>query len=342
VYKSLPTLNENTRYSLSIEYLVVPPSTEGVVLNQTPLFTVERRLRKGVEYKEEHYAMPIDNATFTPSQCRTVGQLAFEINYFFRKLLLKCSTTGDFFSGDPEHFDEEVDDHFLYANNDWHTYGKTDAGYAAASHIKIIFRSDGKLGFKYTHVGSALFVLHLTEEGQRVFGFDNRYIAPDENSKMHLYLDGNYVRNDPPPGGAESVVFVSPNSIYSHNEYRPEIAIMTSLPLIPYVDVQESSAATKRQLASYRYPQNPAAFSYRETMFKQVIENTRSYYHLENGSKTHNVFFLTGTQLQNFHIRLLSRKYVYNENSKLFDMKESPYLLPDESLWTLGIKLKTL
>ncbi len=62
----------------------------------------------------------------------------------------------------------------------------------------------------------------------------------------------------------------------------------------------------------------------------------------EQSTKTHNVFLLTGTQLQNFHIRLMQRNYEWVDDLQQFKICEEPYKLPEESLWTMQLLITPL
>ena len=97
IFKQLPSLNVKNRYSLRIESLTIPQMSSGLILNQ-PLFTIERRLRQNSVWSNviqfagdinvvphDNTSLPTDDWTFTPHHVKTVSQLVFQMNHFFRK-----------------------------------------------------------------------------------------------------------------------------------------------------------------------------------------------------------------------------------------------------------------
>ena len=81
---------------------------------------------------------------------------------------------------------------------------------------------------------------------------------------------------------------------------------------------------------------------YNSTYFRTLKEERRNLYLFEHGNRTHNKFLLTATELQNFHIRLVSRNYTWNTVLEEFEITENPYSLPDESLWTLSLMINEI
>ena len=77
--------------------------------------------------------------------------------------------------------------------------------------MEAIYRSDGKIGFKFTSAGQRLFVLRLTDEGKRIFGWNHRYVALDANKQFTPYLDedGEVISTLPTPNLTESIVCVT-------------------------------------------------------------------------------------------------------------------------------------
>ena len=372
VYKSLPSAELNKRYAIRVEQLTIPAMSDGLILN-TELFSVEWRCTPGVHHSVDGVPeivteLPVPYV-FIPQNVKTVSQLVYQMNSFFRKLLVKLVTTEEFF-GDPETDSEdsesEADPHFMtpldfdkQPNSDWYTVQETVIGKRIRSSIEAIYRSDGRIGFKFTPHGQILFVLRLSDEGQRIFGWKHRYIAVDADNRFTKYVhvetvedflgnlsDQGTVTSTPlNVGGAaqtESVVCVTENSVFNHGHYRHEIAVLSTLPLQQYVECDQDSAQFKRQLASYRFPNEAIKTEYRGTLYKVLKESRKNIYIFEHANKTHNEFLLTGTDLQNFHIRLMARNYTWSTEKNLFVIDEKPYPLPSDSLWTISLKVTPL
>lgn len=202
------------------------------------------------------------------------------------------------------------------------------------------------LGIKFSPMGQILFVLKLTAEGKRLFGRRLNYIAVDDNGQFlmpylhEVFLD-DHVNLATPALPTDAVVYLVGN-IANHMSYRHEVVLTTSLPLRPTLACDKRNANIKPQFVSYRYPGGKDMVEYDHTMFQNRIESRQNQYVIENGSKTHNTFLLTGTDLQNFHFRLVSRNHVWDEKSESFKVDDIPYPLPEESLWTLRFNIKKL
>jgi len=368
VYKSLPSAELNKRYAIRVEQLTIPAMSDGLILN-TELFSVEWRCLPGSDHSVGDVPhiiteLPVPSV-FIPQNVKTVSQLVYQMNSFFRQLLVKLVTTEEFF-GDPESDSEdsaEDDPHFntptdfnKQPNSDWYTVQESVIGQRIRSSIEAIYRSDGRIGFKFTPNGQLLFVLRLTDEGQRIFGWKHRYIAIDANNRFTKYVnleleedyfgnvreEGTVFSNLPAGVLTESVVCVTENSIFNHGHYRHEIAVLTTLPLQQYVECDQDSAQFKRQLASYRFPNEAIKTEYRGTLYKVLKESRKNIYIFEHANKTHNEFLLTGTDLQNFHVRLMARNYEWSTEKNLFVIAEKPYPLPSDSLWTISLKVTPL
>ena len=98
----------------------------------------------------------------------------------------------------------------------------------------------------------------------------------------------------------------------------------------------------KQQLASYRYPNESIQTEYDGTLFKVLKESRNNVYVFEHANRTHNEFLLTGTGLQNFHIRLMARNYEWSAERDIFVMDEKPYPLTVDSFWTITLKVTPL
>ena len=133
-----------------------------------------------------------------------------------------------------------------------------------------------------------------------------------------------------------------PNSIQQHLSYRHEVVVTTSLPLRNVLHCEKKAAIVKPQFVSYKYPSGMQHLEFDGTMFQQRLESRRTRYEFQNARRTHNSFLLTGTDLQNFHFRLVSRNHVYNDKTELFDINDEPYSLPPESLWTMQFTIRKI
>jgi len=334
--------------------------SSGLILN-TPLFAIEWRCVvntvhtiDGVLEGVTELPYPGGNfssSAFSPQNVKTVSQLVYQMNHFFRRQLVKLTTTTQDFLAGGDHHAVPADFAKQPANSDWYKVQGEGAGERASGAIEAIYRSDGKIGFKFTPNGQSLFVLRLSDEGKRIFGWDHRYIAMDANNRFSPYLTfaiagghnvGTVTSDIPDPNLTENVICFTRNPIFNHGHYRHEIAVLCSLPLQQYVECDQNSAQFKRQLASYRFPSESIRTEYRGTLFKVLKESRKNIYIFEHANKTHNVFLLTGTDLQNFHVRLMARNYTWSESKNLFIMDEREYPLPDDSLWTITLKVTPL
>jgi hypothetical protein len=287
--------------------------------------------------------------TFTPINVKTIGEFAFQLNRFFRKGLSlnvkRGFTNYDVLDTDnvPD-LDNYEDDFPLLTDpgdRDWYEL-MTSETFQIQHFLQAIVTPSGLLGIKFSPIGQMLFVIKLTAEGKRVFGRTQDYIAVDDNDQFLMpYLDDDDVNLATLGLPADAVAYLVGN-ISKHMSYRHEVVLTTSLPLRPTLACDKRNANIKPQFVSYRYPGGKDMVEYDSTMFQTRIETRQNQYVIENGSKTHNTFLLTGTDLQNFHFRLVSRNHVWNETSDSFNVDDIPYPLPEESLWTLRFTIKKL
>ena len=118
--------------------------------------------------------------------------------------------------------------------------------------------------------------------------------------------------------------------------------MLATFPLRNYIECDHHAALYKNQLVSYRYPAVPIQMEYERTLFATILESRRNQYVFEHGGKTHNEFLLTGADMQNFHLRLISRNYKWDDSMEVFDSKQVPYPLPPESLWSIQLAITLL
>jgi len=331
--------------------------SDGLILNKE-LFDIERRCVVGTVHTVDGEVQPVAELPllsglqvdhvyrpeFIPQNVKTVSQLVYQINAFLRERLVKLTTTDEDFDDGGDWYDIPAEFASQPENSDWYKKQTTVVGQSVRSAVEAIYRSDGRVGFKFSPSGQKLFVLRLSAEGKRIFGWNHRYIAVDNQKRFTAYINpaGQVISSLPNPNLTESIVCVTANSIFNHGHYRHEIAVLATLPLQNYVECNQKTAIFKQQLASYRYPNDTLRIEYRGTMFKVLKESRKNTYMFEHANKTHNEFLLTGTDLQNFHIRLMARNYEWSVLEEAFIMDEKPYPLPSDSLWTISLMVTPL
>ena len=362
----MPSIEDNKRYSVKVERLTVPAQTGGLILNQ-PLFSVERRLTSGAEYLCVEDDGPEYNAdrnlhfesTFTPQNVRTTNDLVYQMNSFFRKLLLNLVSSEDDFLAAAGGEVFAVPD--IYApmdleSSDWYDMQGTDVGIPIERSLEAVYRCDGRIGIKFSAEAISMFVLHFTTEGKRILGWDKDFMAPDPNNDFRgeylipIFGLGALPADLPEhfdialavPEPAVAIIGTFDNSMFNHGHYRHELVLRTSLPMRSYIECDQKSATYKNQLASYRYPSEKIIQEYDGTLYKIIKNSRQNRYLFEQSTRTHNEFLLTGSKLQNFHMRLMQRNYKWDVDLDRFIITEEPYPLPHESLWTIQLAVKPL
>ena len=354
IYKQLPSADPNTKYALTVENVTVPPMTHGMVLN-SPLFTIERRLKNDATLDTEQESVALDyEMTFTPRDVQTVGQLAFQMNEFLQIGFIKNLQLGlnNYDTDDhPElpRFDlldaelQHIADHLLpELAGDWYDI-LINQSFTNKNLIQVVLTPSGHIGFKFSKFAQVFFVINLTDEGKRIFGWDHSHIAVDNGVAKLPYIEiqgglKTVILPDPTNTPPTDEVIVMLEKVSQHVSYRNELVITTSLPLPMVLQSEEKKTKFKPQFVSYRYQLAPTKIQWESTYFQTRKESRQNVYQFEKSNRTHNSFLLTGTELQNFHLRLVSRNHVYNKLSNDFDIKDVPYPLPDESYWSISIK----
>ena len=342
VLLTYPTLDANKMYTLTIEKLTVP-AFDSLLLNKK-LFTVERRVRNGVSLTGVHHVLPvpIEFTTFTPQSVRTVSQLIFQMNLFFREMCMRLATEVFPYNNAQHQFVTPAA--FTQQNVDWYS------GLANPDPIKTalqaVFRPDGKLGFRFSVDGLKLFVLKLTDEGKRIFGRTQRYVALDSQGLFdekyftdHPVL-GLRVVEDLPAALTQSYIFFCANSMFSHVNYRHELVLQTSLPLDTHVECDTDHSFYRRQLACYKFPDPETSMGYTGVSQRELVETTQTQYAFESSLRTHNTFKISGTELQNFNLYLISRTYEYD--GAQYKQTEKPYALDEDTFYTIQFALRPL
>jgi len=311
-----PTVDPNKQYTITVEKLTVPV-LNSLVMNEA-LFTVERRLAAGVTTDKTNIDLGVP-ATFTPKSVRNVSHLLYQMNMFFRELMLRLVTTNIPHNNAIHQY--TIPNNFLQqAGVDWYS-GVVDPGELIATAISATFRTDGRIGIYFREDASKLFVLHLTEVGKRIFGTSQDWLGANAAGQFHQapfysHADNPYV----PPAPISVTVSacplpldvadyedVAPDSLFSHMQYRHELVITTSLPLENTVECDQNRSFYRRQLASYRFPTSEPSMQYGTT--RKLMEVTETLTTFENNLTTHNRFILTGSDLQNFNMYLKVRRY---------------------------------
>lgn len=350
VFKKFPSLDIQKSYVLKVESAHIPAVDTGLIANE-PLFTLERRFLDDTEYKENEARFDTD-MSFTPQNVRTGTQLVFQINKFLDRAILKLLTSGELNNNNNDLAD--VPDNFnidlaLPEQNDWYTLlldGTVvldDATQVSQIEkcLRCILRTDGRIGFRFTPDAWSFFVIRLTDSAKRIFGFEHDSVAIDENGQFTAYLDDGDTHTTPPVSEENYTLFFD-NSIFSNEKYRHEIVVTTTLPLQPYIDCDSTHATFQSQLCTYRYPNNTLKEEYFDTYFKRITEARDRNFVFEHANKTHNLFVLKGTQLQNFHVKLLLRSYEYDFNSNKYKRVEINYPLIDDAFWSITLNVRAI
>ena len=338
-----PQIDPNKSYALYVEKLTVP-ATDSLILNQE-LFSIFRRVREGAQIP--HVLGIEDEYThFIPRDVHNLTDLLFQMNYFFKSFLARFAAQ--------DHIDDEADNPVVYnvpiifdgADEDWFNDLQSDP---VVNLIQAVFRPDGRIGIKLAPDAMTMFVIEFSEEGQRIFN-TKRWMALDENG---AFDDVYGITGFPIAAGVTEADFDLPavmptsaklffmdNSIFSHIRYRHELVLLTSLPLNNLVSCEDDQTYYKRQLASYRFPDSKFQVGHFDTMFRKLQETRHIRYVFETTIKTHNVFKLRGTELQNFSIYLVDRNYVWDGTR--YKLTETPYNLDKDTFYTVQFAVKQL
>jgi hypothetical protein len=343
VLLTYPTLDANKWYQLTVEKLMCP-ALDSLILNKT-LFTVERRLITGSDMTnippDQELELETQFTTFTPQNIRTVSQLVFQMNLFFREMCRRLATVVSAHNNLIHQFPLPAE--FVQQNVDWYT-GLLNSE-AIESSLQAVFRSDGKIGFSFSPAGLKMFVLRLTDEGMRIFAHTKRYIALDAAGTFNsVYSGPNPIVEealiDLPAAVTDSFIYVADNSLFSHVDYRHELVLQTSLPLDNTVECDTNRSFYKRQLASYNFPSSNASMDYNQVMLRSLVESYQTQYVFEDSIKTHNSFIVNGTELQNFNLYLINRNYTFDGSD--YVQKDVPYDLHENSFYTVQFAVKPI
>ena len=341
IFLTYPTLDPNKTYSLTVEKLTVP-AFDSLILNTT-LFTVERRLRNGVYLTAAHHVLPLPEefTTFTPQNVRTVSQLVYQMNVFFREMCMRLATEAIPYNAAQHQF--AVPPAFTQQNVDWYS-GLVNPDPIETA-LQAVFRPDGKLGFRFSIEALKLFVIKLSDEGKRIFGRTQRYLALDdqglfvEDYETEHPILGSTAIVDLPAQLTQPYIFFCTNSMFSHVNYRRELVLNTSLPLETHVECDTGRSFYRRQLACYKFPDPNTSMEYTDVVLRKLVETTQTMYTFETSLRTHNTFKISGTDLQNFNLYLISRTYEYDGVGK-YKQTEKPYSLHEDTFYTVQFALR--
>ena len=341
IYKKMPSIEPNKKYKLAIEQVVFP-QTGNPMLHGKELFRVERRRLETLLHTP---ALP-NEIIFIPENVSTVLELVAQINHFLRSKLLQSTSLGvNAYDNTAGRYQYGLPVDFARVNDDWYTRNDAPSNRLKYA-ITCVFRGDGSVGFEFSVDGLKLFVIKFTELGKELFGYENDYLALGVNlagvGVFEDYVDTNGVpvvsfltdagniQSSLPANLNEAHLHVFTKIIYLHN--RNEVVVETSLPLNTIVEVHKGETNYEHQLASYRIPHKGLKTHYDKTLFRTVLEFRNTQYIMENFNETHNEYTLTSTELQNFHIRLVNRKYVLDESGQ-YKKKHFAYELADNTFW---------
>ena len=129
-------------------------------------------------------------------------------------------------------------------------------------------------------------------------------------------------------------------TIFTH--FRHELVLQTTLPLNNIIEVHNKESTYLKQLASYRFPSAEREYQYNSIYFRTLKEERTNVIVFEKLSKTHNAYKLTGTDLQNFHIRLREVNYAYNAVNGVYEKTEGDYPLHKDTIWYVQFTLQLL
>ena len=350
VYKRFPSLDLAKKYLMTVESLTTPTLYREIL--DKPLFTLYRR---GVDgYNIYHVGGDINialhlnaNVTFTPHNVENVHQLLYQMNTFFQEFWSKGLTEFIDLDDRANLVNMGLETPIALAADDDSIRSWMDVPgsarnlvQAAISSIRFGIYQNGNIFIQVGPFGHGI-VLHLTDEGRRIFGTENEYIAFDDTGNFYPYVDATGDVLSGPYNGADSTIKIFEKNAFKHNKSRREIVLETTLPLQPYMFCDERNVELKSELCSYKLPQETTTVTreFDKIAYKQT---NRSKYILERNLKTHNTFILTGTELQNIHFRLMLRQYIYNTMLKKYDLVMSEFPIDHDEMWTLMLSFKQL
>ena len=340
VYLTSVNIEKDMRYKLAIERLTVP-AIESRILN-TPLFEVVRRFKVILDaaaaalFDEDDLELGASFVTFIPQNVRSLSHLAFQLNRFFREFQQRITIADmDAFDGNVHEYDRVGTEFDQEADDDWYTLQKD-------TQVSAVVRSDGRLGFKFGQDFQKLFLLKMTAEGQRIFGF-KEYLAIDNNGGWDSdYLDpvNELPAFNLPAQGNLQTELVFTESVFPFVDHRSELVVQCSLPLSTTGEGTEQQGTYKRQLVSYRFPEYETEMDVgldNDTLMRSISEVRQHMFEFEKG-RTHNKFVLTGTDLQNFNVLLIHRVHTYKNNK--FVQTETEYEMPPGSTFILRFSVR--
>ena len=332
----MPVLQPSKQYRIFVEKLVTPP-LDSLVLNGE-LFTVERRLVSGEDFLQQGF-YPQHSlktpSTFTAKNVRTVGELLDQANAFLRECLLR-SVAAQYRQDFVE--DELYDPPDLLVNPNGYPWSGflEDEESVITGLLRMTLLPNGMPGFLFSAIGVKMLAVRFTELGKTLFGFTNDFIAvaADEDHESYSYdlvgLLAEYeVSDSDPPAIPEATIVMSknPHSMFSHIRYRTEIVVLTDLPLNNKVSIDDRSSNIRNELASYLVPSGDTDIIYHSDSMRQLVETNHTNHMFESSTRTHNQFKITATDLQNFSVRLYTRRKIQKDG--VWEEKLEPFQMND-------------
>ena len=338
VYLKFPNADPNKKYKLGVEKFIIP-AIHSLTLDKA-LFTVERRLRIGVGHTAIRYTLPVKEQyyTFTPKHIHTTCDFLDQLNTFIRELLYRLKSADIGYNALIHASD--VGAALDHEDTDWNLFDENQKK-AMDAQIAFYIRTDGKLGLRLSINASRVFVFKFTEEGKRIFEFDNDYFVYGAGHILSsVYLDGAEdvaVDIEANIAGLNTLSHIFDVNIYNHLHYRTEIAILMSIPLDNKVQISDTTHQYLHELASYRLPTTHPTYKYDYEDVYFLTEDHVNIYEFESSLSTFNKYKLTSTDLQNFNIKIVTRSFYYEDGK--YVQRELPFEFSDKSFFFLQLSV---
>ena len=316
----MPVLQPSKQYRIFVEKLVTPP-LDSLVLNGE-LFTVERRLVSDedfIQYAPNQHLLGTPSA-FTAKNVRTAGELIEQANSFLRECLLR-SAAAQYLERDDEVYPPPA----VLINAVGHKWSEFDEddSFLIQDLLRMTLMPNGVPGFRFSAVGVNMLAVRLTDLGRTLFGFTSEFIAVAANGNHGSYSyemvgvavpDYEVSESDPPANPTATIVMSDdPHSMFSHIRYRTEIVVLTDLPLNNKVAIDDQSSNIRNELASYLVPSGDTAIKYYSDSLRELVETSHTNHMFETSTRTHNQFKISATDLQNFSVRLYTRRKIQKD-----------------------------
>ena len=348
IYKSLPTLEVDKDYIIKVEQLSIPEPIHETNFEKQRILTLEHRVLHGNNYYGVFGNIPLGGTqlfksyAFKPSNCQTVEDFVYQLNEYFRHSISLDLTQN--WAGGPEFSDQE---HVIQGEDWYNIYSQTRGQFAEYRDcVQAFVRSDGRLYIQFTPFGMRHYVIHLTDYGRELLGHTDSFFVPAGEAPNlltvsfdHAYIDefGNSELRI--PAIQDNIFGCFKNNLYNHEQYRDEIVVESTLPMRDHIFVNKRQTDFVPMLASFRLPERVREIEYDNKMNRTYCVSGQRRYNLEDGGRTHNTFYLTHSRLQNFHLRLVQRKYERSSETGLMNIKDTPYEIPEGDIWMIRLAI---